>query len=132
MKTFKDIVGYEDLYQISNEGNVKSLANDKLKKEKFLKPKIHRKGYLFVILHKDGKIEAKYIHRLVAQAFIPNPENLPQVNHKDENKTNNFVYLNEDGTVDLEKSNLEWCDRSYNCNYGTRNQRIAETMRKRR
>ena len=65
----------------------------------------------------NSKSKKYLVHRLVAQAFLPNPDNLPQVNHKDECKTNNFVFINPDGTVDHEKSNLEWCSVSYNNTY---------------
>ena len=82
-------------------------------------------GYLRITLNKNGKYKTFAVHRLVAEAFIPNPNNLPEVNHKDENKQNNFVYINEDGTVDLEKSNIEWCDRKYNNNYGTHNIKVS-------
>ena len=98
----KDIKGYEGLYAITTEGDVYSY-----KRKKFLKPADNGTGYLFVILHKDGKVKNYKIHRLVAEAYLPNPNNLPQVNHKDENKTNNCL------------QNLEWCDASYNTNYGT-------------
>lgn len=112
MEIWKDIQGYEG-YQVSNEGNVKSL---KYGKEKILTPTINGRGYYHTVLRKDCKSTTVYIHRLVAQAFIDNPNNYPQVNHKDENKTNNAV------------SNLEWCTRSYNMNYGTAIQRmIANT-----
>lgn len=116
MEIFKDVTDYEGLYQISNYGNVKSLGNDKSRKEKILKPQADGGGYLQVILCKDGKMKHHKVHRLVANAFIDNPDNLPQVNHRDECKTNN--------TVD----NLEWCTNEYNTNYGTRNQRMAETQ----
>lgn len=109
---FKSIEGYENLYQISDQGNVKSL---KFGKEKILKPVKDGKKYLCVILCKQGKQKMCKIHRLVAQAFIPNPKNLPQVNHKDEDKKNNAA------------SNLEWCTNVYNINYGTRNERSAES-----
>lgn len=108
---WKDIEGYEGLYQVSNLGRVKSL---KFGKEKILKPRDNGIGYLKVILFKDGKGKHLYVHRLVAQAFIKNPENLPQINHKDENPENNFV------------ENLEFCDAKYNSNYGTRNERIIK------
>lgn len=126
MEQWKDIEGYERLYQASNYGNVKSLNYNRTGKEKLLKPGVDGCGYLFVRLYKDGKAKQPRIHQLIAQTFIPNPLNLPQVNHKDENKTNNKVWINDDGTVDLEKSNLEWCTHEYNINYGTRNQRSAE------
>lgn len=118
---WKDMVGYESLYQISNLGNVKclpkyiySLGYPELRKEKPLKAHINRYGYLQVCLSKNKKIKTIYVHRLVAQTFIPNPNNLPCVNHKDEDKTNNRV------------ENLEWCTHKYNNNYGTRKQRIQK------
>ena len=99
---WKDIKNYEGIYQISNLGRVKSLHNNK---ERLLK--LHRKpdGYIQVVLCKNYKIVSRLTHRLVAEAFIPNPDNLPEVNHKDEDKTNNCV------------DNLEWCNSSYNKNY---------------
>lgn len=110
---WKDIEGYEGLYQVSNLGRVKSLY---LGKERILKPGKHRCGYLCVALCKDGKMKTYKVHRLVAINFIQNSLNLPQVNHKDENKENNCVW------------NLEWCDNKYNSNYGTRNERHGESM----
>ena len=74
--------------------------------KKFLKPGVNNDGYLCVNLYKDGKYTSYKVHRLVAMAYIPNPENLPEVNHKDEDKTNNCL------------QNLEWCDHKYNINYG--------------
>lgn len=102
---WKDIEGYEGLYQVSNMGRVKSVRRNIL-----LKSRIAR-GYERVNLSKNGKYLTKKVHRLVANAFIPNPDNLPQVNHKDENKTNNCV------------DNLEWCDSKYNINYGMGNKK---------
>lgn len=122
---WKDVVGYEGLYQVSNLGRVKSLSKFHCtsknhfslgywSKEKILKPIVGVRGYLYVTLYdKNKKQKSKRIHQLVAQAFISNPNNLSFVNHKDENVKNN-VY-----------SNLEWCTAKYNCNYGTRTQRIA-------
>ena len=101
METFKDIKGYDD-YQVSNLGRVKSLLHGK---ERILKPCMTRKGYLLVNLYKDGEGKSYFVHRLVAEAFIPNPDNLPQINHKDECKINNCI------------ENLEWCSASYNMNY---------------
>ena len=125
IEIWKNIKKFED-YQVSNLGKVKSL---KFGKEKIMSQKIDRKGYLCVNLCKNGKHKKFSVHRLVAEAFIPNPNNYPQVNHKDENKQNNFVYINEDGTVDLEKSNLEYCTNEYNHNYGTAIERAAEKIK---
>ena len=97
---WKDIKGYEGKYQISNLGKVKSLIGN----SKILKPEI-RTGYYSVSLMKNKKKHYYRIHRLVAEAFIPNPNNLPMVNHKDEDKLNNIA------------SNLEWCDNTYNSQY---------------
>lgn len=105
------VQGYED-YQISTEGNIISM-----KKQRYLKPLSNGKGYLMIGLYKDGKRKAHKIHRLVAQAFIPNPDGLLEINHKDENKYNNTV------------SNLEWCDRRYNANYGTIKKRISDKLK---
>ena len=105
---WKDIKGYEGKYQISSHGRVRSLKNSK---ERILKPHKDTSGYKQVDLLKDGKRKTCSVHRLVANHFIPNPNNLPQVNHKDENKLNNNI------------ENLEWCTQKYNCNYGTRNKR---------
>ena len=128
---WKDIEGYEGLYQVSNLGRVKSLEridrHNHLVKERILKPKIEPNGYFRVDLCKEGKVKTLSVHRLVAQTFIPNPEGLPQINHKNENKALNVVFLRDDGSVDECRSNLEWCDRKYNCNYGTRNERQVQT-----
>ena len=111
---WKDIEGYPN-YQISTMGRVRSLGNNKTRKEKILKSCKLNNGYLIVNLYKEGKVKKHTIHRLVAQTFLDNPNNLPEVNHKDEDKTNNRV------------ENLEWCTQQYNTNYGTRNKRIAKT-----
>lgn len=102
---WKDIAWYEGFYQISSYGRVKSLNYKHTGKEKILRPGKSKRGYLFVILYKEGKGKLVLIHRLVAQSFIPNQENLPQINHKDEIKTNNCV------------ENLEWCTCQYNIDY---------------
>lgn len=124
---WREIKGYPN-YMVSNLGRVKSLNYNRTGREEILKPSKTRNGYLKVELCKNGKHKNCDIHRLVAEAFLTNPDNLPQVNHKDENKENNFVYINEDGTVDLEKSNLEFCSCSYNTNYGARNKKVSEKM----
>ena len=122
---WKDIKDYEGLYQVSNWGRIKRLRrlitnqyNSFYIEEKILKPQKNRYGYLYINLYKNGIMKHITIHKLVAEAFIDNPDNLPQVNHKDENKTNNIV------------TNLEWCDRKYNQNYGTRTERVAEKISK--
>ena len=115
METWKEIAGYEGLYEVSDLGRVKSL---KFGKEKILKPQKINNGYLKVNLHKDGKAKTSKVHRLVAEAFIQNPNNLETVNHKDEVKKNNVA------------SNLEWMSRADNNNYGTHNKRVSEALSK--
>lgn len=110
VEIWRDIEGYHD-YQVSNLGRVKSL---KYGKEKILRGCKDSDGYLLINLWKDGKKKSYKIHRLVASAFLDNPNNLPEVNHIDEDKTNNCV------------SNLEWCSGEYNFNYGTRIERITK------
>ena len=109
--------GYEGKYQVSNDGKVRSLNYKRTGKTKILKQNTNKDGYKTLLLCKNGKVKAYYIHRLVAQAFIPNPNNYLIVNHKDENPANNHV------------SNLEWCNHEYNMNYGTIKDRISEAMK---
>ena len=113
---WKPIAGYDN-YMVSSFGRVKSLNYNGTKREKILKPCKNRKGYLRVALFKNRKGKWFRVHRIVAQSFIPNPDNLPQVNHINEFKTDNSVW------------NLEWCTNEYNHNYGTRNERagLAQT-----
>ena len=114
---WKSIEGFEGLYKISNFGEVKN------KKGETLKHGIKRTSgtcYKTVRLWKDGKYYNKYIHRLIAEAFIPNPEQLPFINHKDEDGTNNFI------------ENLEWCTSAYNSNYGTARKRQAKKLKGRK
>ena len=120
---WRPIEGYEGLYEVSNLGRVRSLdryvkgkgKSYRLHKGKVLSSAKDTIGYLFVILHCNGKCKTIRVHRLVAEAFIPAVEGLSEVNHKDEDKTNNRV------------ENLEWCSHKYNMNFGTRNIRAKET-----
>ena len=131
---WRPVKNYETYYEVSSYGRVRSVdrivtysnGRKHLHKGKIIKPAKVCDGYLQIQLWKSGKVKQVLIHRLVAQAFLPNPDNLPQVNHKDENKTNNRVFLNKDGSVELKKSNLEWCDGKYNVNYGTAIKRMRE------
>ena len=115
---WKDIEGYEGKYQASNKGNMKSLNYNNTGKERILKPKKDSGGYLQVHLSKDGKGKWYLVHRLVATAFIPNPQGYKEVNHIDEDKTNNCV------------ENLEWCSRSYNMTYNGRAKKVAKKIGK--
>lgn len=122
---WKSIKNYEGIYEVSNLGKVRSLdrkimnSKNYIQKRRgiFLSNQISRKGYLTVNLSKNGENKRIPIHRLVAQAFIINPLNLLQVNHKDENKKNNCV------------NNLEWCTNEYNSRYGTKGKRTSEKNR---
>lgn len=105
MEIWKDIVGYEGRYQVSNQGNVKSLCYHRGSEEKVLVPSEDTDGYLHVLLYKKGKRKTCKIHRLVAEAFLNNSEELPSINHKDEDKHNNAV------------ENLEYCTVGYNNRY---------------
>ena len=120
---WKPIKGYEDLYMVSNWGRVKSFdrwvksknGSIRICRGRILKPYTNKDGYLYVVLSKNNKQKTFKVHRLVAEAFLPNPYNLLQVNHRDENKLNNNV------------DNLEWCTNEYNINYGTRTERMSKS-----
>ena len=113
-ETWLPVAGYEN-YEVSNLGRVRSVARGGTKGG-VLRPQKNRGGYLDVTLCKNGKRKGCTIHRLVATAFLENPLNLPQVNHKNECKTDNRV------------ENLEWCTAEYNSNYGTHIQRVADAL----
>lgn len=112
---WKDIKDYEGLYQVSNLGRIKSLPRNRKFRhgyykttEKLLKQTKLKSGYKQARLYKEnGEYKQFNVHRIVAEAFIPNPDNLTQINHKDENKSNNAI------------DNLEWCSQEYNLKYGT-------------
>ena len=114
---YKDVPGYESLYYADNLGNIYSKdrkIRNFIKPGRRLKPCKNSKGYLNVVLCKDGVQKTLKVHRLIALTFLENPNNYLEINHKDEDKTNNSV------------SNLEWCDRQYNMNYGTINERLSK------
>lgn len=124
----KPVNGYEEYYEVDQFGRVYSVDRvvsvkdngrvyDKPLKGKQMKQSVHTKGYKTVSLTKDGKTKTVFVHRIVAEAFIPNTENLPMVNHKDEDKTNNFV------------ENLEWCTNGYNLSYGNARKRQANSLK---
>ena len=110
MEEWREIPGYEGLYEVSNMGNVRNVRRNTL-----LRLQKTNNGYIQVWLYKNGIRTGLRVHRLVAKAFLLNPENLTEVNHKDEDKTNNNV------------DNLEWCNRKYNVNYGSRKDKVKDT-----
>lgn len=126
MEVWRSVNGFEGFYEVSNLGNVRTIShysNYKGNSQRLIKGRIKKKctdkdGYLVVSLYKGKEKKLRRVHRLVAEAFIENKNNLPQVNHKDEQKTNNAV------------TNLEWCDALYNNNYGTKGTRISTTKRR--
>lgn len=123
---WKDIKGYENLYQVSNYGRIKSICHSWIgfgkdiickTKEKIRAVKTNKAGYEQVILFKNNISKTFLVHRLVAEAFIPNPNNLPQINHKNCLKTDN------------RSTNLEWCDATYNINYADRTKKASSKTR---
>lgn len=119
---WRDVAGYEGLYQVSSMGRVKSLERadswGRTVKERILKPNVVGGGYLRVVLYAGGKTRMFFVHRLVCQAFHENPDNKPEVNHVNEDKTDNRA------------CNLEWSTRKENCNHGTRNERLGKAQSK--
>ena len=121
-EVWKDVAGYEGVYQVSNKGNVRSVARkDSIGRKcggRMLKPGYDKDGYLRVNIYKNGKQKTRFIHRLVAGAFVPNPNGYSEINHRDENKVNNYA------------NNLEWCTRECNVNHGTLIERSAQARSK--
>lgn len=116
MEEWREVLGYDTLYEVSNFGRVRTRRNGVLgyqNEYRMVEPRDNGKGYLAFNWKVGGRQKTAYVHRLVAEAFIPNPEKLEDVNHKDENKENNHV------------DNLEWVSHRYNCNYGNRNVKTA-------
>lgn len=107
---------YEGLYKVSNLGRILSLNYKRTGKAKLMNPSANTSGYLQVDLWKDGKPKTCLVHRLVATAFLDNPENLPCINHKDKVKTNNSV------------ENIEWCSYKYNNNYDSHNEKLSDAQ----
>ena len=125
-----DGIIYEGLYKVSNLGRILSLNYRNTGKSELMTPVERKDGYFQVYLSKNGETKNCYVHRLVAETFLPNPENKPCINHKiegDEGKKINMVIFNEDGTIDKEKSTIEWVTYKENNDYGTRTERIAKT-----
>lgn len=126
VETWKDVKGYEGIYQVSDLGNVRSLdrfitntngVGFRKIKGVCLKLTTNNSGYKCITLHKKGIIKTVTVHRLMALHFIPNPDNLTDINHKDENKSNNTI------------SNLEWVSHEYNMNYGERNKKASKKLK---
>lgn len=120
---WKDVVGYEGLYEVSNKGRIRSLYRKlrnsiltKRSKPYYPHQAKRHSGHLSIWLYKDGKGKNWLVHRIVALAFIPNPDNLPFINHRDEIPYHNNV------------ENIEWCTAAYNNNYGTVKERMSEAL----
>ena len=123
---------YEKLYKVSNWGRILSLNYRNTGKPDLMTPVEMPNGYLKVHLRKNGETKTCLVHRLVAETFLENPENKPCINHKiegDEGKKINMVFFNEDGTINKEKTTIEWATYEENNDYGTRNERIAKTQK---
>ena len=125
---------YEGLYKVSNLGKILSLNYNGTGKAELMNTCERKNGYLQVGLSKNKETKMCYVHRLIAETFLPNPEGKPCVNHKIEGKkgkTMNFVFFNEDGSVNEERTTIEWVTYEENNNYATRNERISKAHSKR-
>ena len=124
---------YEGLYKVSNLGRILSLNYKNTGKPDLMNPSDNGHGYSKVGLSKNGKTKNCYVHRLIAETFLPNPENKPCINHKiegEKGKKINMVFFNEDGSVNEERTTIEWVTYEENNNYGTHNERIAKALSK--
>ena len=122
---------YEGLYKVSNWGRILSLNYKNTGKSKLMTPFQEKNGYLRVCLFKNKEKKRCLVHRLVAETFLENPKNKPCINHKIEGKkgkTMNMVIFNTDGSVNKERTTIEWVTYEENNNYETRNERISKTM----
>lgn len=124
-EVWKPIKGFEGLYEVSNYCKVKSVKRNSL-----ICHYVNEKGYIQIVLWKDGKSKNTHSHRLGAEAFIPNPYNLPCINHKDENPSNNYISINGDGSVNYDETNLEWISYSDNLKYKGALDRMIDTRNK--
>lgn len=126
MEEWRDIKNFEGIYQVSNLGRIKSMTRvitysngvKHLTKGKVIKPILDTYGYYRITLYKNGKAYQRLWHRVVAEAFVPNPNNFSEINHKNEVRTDNRV------------ENLEWCTKGYNNNYGNHNSNLSLSKRK--
>ena len=124
-----DGIVYEELYKVSNLGRILSLNYRNTGKAKLMTPVERKDGYFQVGLSKNGEYKKRLVHRLIAETFLPNPENKPCINHKiegEKGKKINMVIFNEDGSVDEERTTIEWATYEENNNYATRNERISK------
>ena len=120
---------YEGLYKVSNLGRILSLNYHRSGRAELMNPGERKDGYLQVILRKNRKKKTCLVHRLIAETFLPNPNGKYCINHKiqgKEGKKINMVFFNKDGTIDKERTTIEWATYEENNNYGTRNERIAK------
>ena len=116
-------------FEVSNWGRVKNLNYRNTGKERLVKTSEDKGGYFQVNLRKNGEYKKCFVHRLVAQTFLPNPENKPCINHKIQGKKGkkiNMVFFNEDGTIDKERTTIEWVTYKENNDYGTHNEKISK------
>ena len=132
---YGNVTDFTGIYEVSNYGRIKSLGRYRIKNgfkhyyKETIKDFSKRTGrYIDLYLIKDRNKYKCLVHRIVLSSFCPESNTYECINHKDYNKHNNFVWVNEDGTIDFEKSNLEWCTSEYNNNYGDRNEKLSKKL----